>query len=45
VKECTAKLTLNLESLIVATARLRSRVTPKVFHVWDFPTVNTVQHH
>ena len=44
VNECTAKLTLNLESVIVCTARLRSRVSPKVFHVCDFPTVSTVQH-
>jgi hypothetical protein len=45
VNECTAKLALSLESVIVGTARLRSRVSPKVFHVWDFPTVSTVQQH
>jgi hypothetical protein len=45
VNESTAKLALNLESVIVGTSRLRSRVSPKTSDVWDFPTVSTVQHH
>jgi len=45
VNECTAKLELNLEKVIDGTTRLWSRVLPKVFHVRDFPTVSTVQHH
>ena len=44
MNEFTAKLALKLESVLVGTARLRSRVSPKVFHVCDFPTVSTVQH-
>jgi len=44
VNEFTAKLALKLESVLVGTARLRSRVSPKVFHVCDFPTVSIVQH-
>ena len=45
VNENTAKLALNLESVIVGTSRLRSRVSPKTSDVWDFPTVSRVQHH
>ena len=44
MNECTDKLALNVESIIVSTALMWSRIAPKLFHVWDFPTVIRVQH-
>jgi len=39
VNQCTDKLVFNMEGIIVGIAWLMSRVSPKVFHMFDFPTL------
>jgi len=44
VNECTANLVCNMERVGVGTAWLMLRLSPKVFHVCDFPTGCTVHY-
>ena len=44
MNECTVQMADTMELVWVGNAWLMSCVSPICFHVWDFPTVSTVQH-